>query len=111
MTIGNGPLNKTQLAAAVAGELGVSLDDGFRALNAVLDSITRTVVSGHDVTITNFGTFRAIEHSARLARNPQTGERIPVPARASVHFRVAPRLREVVRAGDPTASIRKRPSK
>lgn len=110
-SIPNRPLNKTALAATVAGELGVSLDDGFRALNAVLDSITRTVVAGHDVTITNFGTFRAVQHPARIARNPQTGAPVPVPARPAVHFRVAPRLREVVRGGDPAASIRKRPSK
>jgi nucleoid DNA-binding protein len=106
-----GPLNKTGLAAAVAGELGVSLDEGFRALNAVIDSIARTVAAGHDVTITNFGTFRAIEAPSRKARNPQTGERVQVPARADVRFRVSPRLRAVVRAGDPSASIRKRPSK
>src|SRR5690606_4033537 len=76
-----GPLNKTGLAATVAGQLGVSLDDGYRALNAVLDSITRAVTAGHDVSITNFGTFRAIEHPARTARNPQTGAPVPVPAR------------------------------
>jgi DNA-binding protein HU-beta len=105
------PLNKTQLAAAVAAQLGVSLDDGFRTLDAVLDTITRTVTTGRDVTITNFGTFRAVTHAARTARNPQTGAPVPVPQRAVVHFRVAPRLQQVVRAGDPTASIRKRSSR
>jgi DNA-binding protein HU-beta len=106
-----GPLNKTDLAAAVAAELGVSLDDGYRALDAVINTIARTVTSGHDVTVTNFGTFRAVKHSARTARNPQTGAPVQVPVRAAVHFRVSPRLREVVRGGDPSASIRKRPSK
>lgn len=106
-----GPLNKTALATAVAAELGVSIDDGYRALDAVLNTITRTVTAGYDVTVTNFGTFRAVVHPARTARNPKTGDPVQVPARPAVHFRVAPRLREVVQGGDPAASIRKRPSK
>jgi nucleoid DNA-binding protein len=106
-----GPLNKTSLAAAVAAQLGVSIDDGYRALDAVLNTITRTVAAGHDVTVTNFGTFRAVEEAARIRRNPQTGESVPVPAYPTVRFRVSPRLREVVRSGDPAASIRKRRSK
>lgn len=111
MNIPTGPLNKTALAEAVARELGCSREDGYQALNAVLDTITRTVTAGHDVTITNFGTFRAVEQAARLARNPQTGARTPLPSQPDVRFRVAPRLREVVRGGNPGASIRKRPSK
>lgn len=111
MNTPNGPLNKTQLAATVAGELGVSLDDGVRALNAVLNSITRTVTAGHDVTVTNFGTFRAVTDPARIGRNPQTGDAVAIPSRPTVRFRVAPRLLEVVRGGDPTVSIRKRPSR
>lgn len=110
-SIPNGDLNKTRLAAAVAAELGVTRDESFRVLNAVLDTITRAVTAGHDVTITNFGTFRAVEEVARTRRNPQTGERFARPAYPTVRFRVAPRLREVVRGGDPAASIRKRPSK
>jgi len=107
----NRPLNKTDLAKAIAWELGVTTRDGFRALNVVLDTIAASVTAGHDVTITNFGTFQAVERAARAARNPQNGEPVMLPARAAVRFRVLPRLRDVVRAGDPSASIRKRPSK
>lgn len=106
-----GPLNKTQLAEAVARELGCSREDGYQVLNAVLDTITRTVTAGHDVTIANFGTFRATQEPARTGYNPQTGDRVPIPPQPGVRFRVAPRLREVVRGGNPGASIRKRPSK
>ena len=106
-----GPLNKTQLAEAVADQLGCSLKDGYRVLDAVLDTITRTVVAGHDVTITNFGTFRATQAPARLAYNPQTGGRVPVAEKPVMRFRTSPRLREVVKAGDPTVAIRKRPSR
>lgn len=105
-----GPLNKTRLAELVAADLGIDLKDAYRVLNTIFGTVARTVTAGHDVTVTNFGTWRAVEHPARMARNPHTGEPVQVPSRAAVHFRVAPRLQDVVRAGDPTASLKKRPS-
>lgn len=109
-TLPTGPINKTGLAVAVANDLGITTKQAYRVLDSVFGTVSRTVTAGHDVTLTNFGTFRAVVHPARKARNPQTGERVPVPARRAVHFRVSPRLREVVQAGDPTAPIKKRPS-
>lgn len=106
-----GPLNKTGLAEAVAADLGISVQDGFRVLDAVLGPIARTVTAGHDVTVTNFGTWRHVHHPARKARNPQTGEKVTVPARSAVRFRVSPRLQDVVNGGDPSASLKKRRSR
>lgn len=106
-----GPLNKTRLAEVVAADLGIPATEGARVLEAVFDAIVRTNAAGHDVTITNFGTFRALEDGARTARNPQTGEAVKVPARPTVRFRVSPRLAEILRAHDTTASIAKHPSR
>lgn len=111
MNTPTGHLNKTQFAEAVARELGIHPKEGNRIIDAVLNTITRTVTAGHDVTITNFGTFRAVETAARLGYNPQTRSRMPIPSRPGMRFRVSPRLREVVQGGNPGASIRKRPSK
>ncbi|MFF7142319.1 HU family DNA-binding protein [Streptomyces nodosus] len=106
-----GPLNKAGLAAAVAKELGISQPEGRRAVDAVLNTITRTLAAGHSVTVTNFGSWHAIQRPERQARNPQTGGSVTVPARQEVRVLISPRLRDLVRAGDPTVSIRKNPSK
>lgn len=103
------PLNKAQLAEGVADQTGLTLDEAYLAVTAVLDVITETVTTGRDVSITNFGTFRHVVDGQRTARNPQTGEPVLVPARPTMRFRAAPRLRNVVASGDPTASIHKRP--
>ena len=60
-TAPNGPLNTTALAAHVARELGVTLDDGHRAVDAVLNTITRALAAGHSVTVTNFGSWHAVD--------------------------------------------------
>lgn len=103
-TIPNSDLNKTQLAAAVAAELGTSLDHGFQAVDAVFGAIARTV------TVTNFGSWHAVQRPAPAARNPQTGQPVTVPARQEIRVLTSPRLRDIVRGADPTVSIRKRPS-
>lgn len=105
------PLNQTDFSHAVAARLGVSHDAGEAAVRAVLEEIAHTVATGRDVVFTNFGTFRAATAAARKARNPQTGAVVPLPVRPVMRFRLAPRLRAVIAAGDPTASLRKRPSK
>lgn len=104
------PLNKTSLGEAVAAELGLSHDQGVRAVEAVLNIVTRAVVGGHPVTVTNFGTWVPVHRPARPARNPYTGEPMVIPAQQGVAFRTSPRLRELVRAADPaSATIRKHP--
>lgn len=106
-----GPLNKTSLAAAVAAELGTTTHEGHRAVDAVLNVITRALASGHGVSVTNFGSWHPVSRPARQARNPQTGEPVTVPARQEVRVRTSPRLRDLVRAGMATGSIRKNPSR
>lgn len=103
-------LNKSGLAEAVAIELGISIHDGLRAVDAVLDIVTRTVTAGHSVSVTNFGTWLPVQHPERTGFNPKTRTPVPIPARQVLKFRQSPRLREVVEAADPAAAtIRKNP--
>lgn len=100
-----GPLNKTDLGEAVAAELGVSHEQGHRAVAAVLNTIARTVASGHQVAVTNFGTWRPVYRPAHKAHNPQTLEHIHVQARTRLAFRVSAQLQDAVNAGDPDAAV------
>ncbi|WP_411140284.1 HU family DNA-binding protein [Streptomyces sp. x-80] len=109
MIIPSGPLNRTALAEAVAAETGVSTTQASATVSALLDIIARTTAAGHSVTISNFGTWTVTERAPRAARNLQTGEPIHLPAARGLRFRVAPRLADIVRAGDTTATVRKRP--
>ena len=73
-------MNKGQLKDAIAEAAGLSGADAERALDAVLDTITKTVAAGEKVTIPGFGTFERRERSARTGRNPQTGAEIQIAA-------------------------------
>ncbi len=67
-----------------------------RAVEAVFDSITKTMGRGEDVAITGFGTFRVAKRAAREGRNPKTGEKIHIPASTKPKFRAGKVLKEAV---------------
>ena len=88
-------MNKGQLKDAIAEAAGLSGADAERALDAVLDTITKTVAAGDKVTIPGFGTFERRERSARTGRNPQTGETIQVAAANTVKVSAGSKLKAI----------------
>lgn len=56
-------------------------------IDAMLDTIKRTVKKGEDVTLVGFGTFTKSRKASRLGVNPSTGERIRIRARVVPKFK------------------------
>jgi DNA-binding protein HU-beta len=89
-------MNKGQLKDAVAEAAGLSGADAERALDAVIDTITKAVADGDKVTIVGFGTFEPRERSARTGRNPQTGEEIQIAASTVPGFKAGAAFKDAV---------------
>lgn len=89
-------MTKQDLADAVSNETGFSKKDATRAVEAVLDAVTKTLRRGEKVQIAGFGTFEVRARSAREGRNPQTGQTITIPARRSPAFKAGKALKEAV---------------
>jgi len=70
--------------------------DAEIAVNAILDVMTSTLVSGQRIEIRGFGTFNINYRPPRTGRNPKTGEKVPVPAKCVPHFKAGRELRERV---------------
>ena len=51
-----------------------------QVVEAVFDTIVKTMGRGEDVAITGFGTFRVTKRAARMGVNPKTGEKILIDA-------------------------------
>lgn len=101
-------LNKVKLADSLAVRTGMARSVAYEAVENIFDIIASRVAQGGSVSITNFGSFSRTDKSGRLARNPQTGDRIHVPPRKAVKFAVSPRLVDFANSPDPTcATIRK----
>jgi DNA-binding protein HU-beta len=65
-------------------------------IEALLDKITTVLKSGDKVALTPFGQFRIRDRAARIARNPQTGEPVNVPAKRVLKFTAGRTLKEAV---------------
>ena len=89
-------MTKSQLVAKLADTGGVSRKQTAELLNALVDTIVKSVKKGENVKIPGLGIFRLRKMKARIGRNPQTGEAIKIPARKKVGFSVAKTFKESV---------------
>ncbi len=90
-------MTKDGLVEAVMKATGIETKAASgRAVEAVIDTITKTLARGEDVTITGFGTFRVVKRAAREGRNPKTGEKIHIGASIKPKFRAGKVLKEAV---------------
>ena len=73
-------MNKSELVEALAAGADISEAAATRALDTLVETITKTVASGDSVTLIGFGTFKSAQRAAREGKNPQTGEKLKIPA-------------------------------
>ncbi|CAM3794500.1 hypothetical protein GCM10009799_36440 [Nocardiopsis rhodophaea] len=92
-------MNKRDLIDAVSKEMGGDKKTANEAVNAILETIQRTVAKGDKVAITGFGVFEKSDRAARTARNPATGATINVPASKVPKFRAGADFKERVNKG------------
>lgn len=67
--------------------------------DAFLDAIKNVLAEGEHIEIRVFGTFSTRERKPRLARNPRTGEQVPVESRINATFKPSKELRALVEKG------------
>lgn len=89
-------MNKTELIAEVANKAGLSRKDAEKALGAVVETITETVVKGDKVQLVGFGSFETKQREARTGRNPKTKETIEIPATRVPVFKAGKALKDAV---------------
>ncbi|MEQ8898886.1 MAG: integration host factor subunit alpha [Roseovarius sp.] len=93
-------LTRMDLSEAVFREVGLSRNDSATLVETVLDHISDALVRGEQVKISSFGTFSVREKSARVGRNPKTGEEVPINPRRVLTFRPSHLMKDRVAAGN-----------
>ena len=90
-------MNKTELIDKVAQESAFSKSAAEQVVNSVFSAIAETMKTGDKVTLLGFGTSSVTERAAREGRNPQSGEKITIPAKKVVKFKAGSKLTETVK--------------
>jgi DNA-binding protein HU-beta len=88
-------MNKRDLIDAISSRMG-DKKTAAEAVNAVLETIQKTVAKGDKVAITGFGVFEKTVRPARMARNPATGAAIKVPRTSVPKFRAGADFKAMV---------------
>ena len=87
-------MNKQDLIAAVADEAGLSKGDASKAVEAVFDTITKSLKKGGEVRLVGFGTFSVTKRKASTGRNPRTGEPMSIKASTQPKFKAGKGLKD-----------------
>lgn len=90
-------MKKSGLVDAVAEATGMQKKEAQVAVEAVLNTVVKTMGRGEDVVLTGFGTFKVYKRAERMGRNPATGEQIKIKAMIKPKFRPGKLLKEAVK--------------
>jgi DNA-binding protein HU-beta len=89
-------MTKNELARELADDFELPRRQAVEFIEAMLERITQVLKSGDRVQLTPFGQFKIRDRAARVARNPQTGEPVNVPAKRVLKFIAGRSLKEAV---------------
>lgn len=89
-------MTKNELVRELADDFELPRRQMAELMEALLEKITDVLKSGDKVQLTPFGQFRIRDRAARIARNPQTGEPVNVPAKRVLKFTAGRTLKEAV---------------
>lgn len=93
-------LTRMDLSEAVFQEVGLSRNESADLVESVIGHMSDALASGESVKISSFGTFSVRSKSARVGRNPKTGEEVPIAPRRVLTFRPSHLMKERVDAGN-----------
>jgi integration host factor subunit beta len=92
-------ITKKELVNRIAERTTVTKVVAKDIIQAFLDSIIEELANGNRLEFREFGVFETKERAARRAQNPRTLEKVSVPAKRIVKFKVGRMMRERV-SGD-----------
>ncbi len=89
-------MTKAELVTEVAAKSGLNKKQTELAINAVIDTITDALTKGDSVQLVGFGTFEVRDRAARMGVNPQTKEKIEIPATKVPAFKAGKALKDAI---------------
>jgi DNA-binding protein HU-beta len=89
-------VNKTELIEEIAGRTDASKAEAQRYVDTLEKVVTEALRSGEEVQITRFGKFYVREQKAREGVNPQTKEKMRIPAQKVPAFSAGQGLKEAI---------------
>ncbi len=91
-------MTKAELIEEVSRVVEMTRKDSEVIVEAIFDSIVRSLRANDKIEIRGFGSFRTRQRQPRVGRNPKTGTRVEVPSKRIPYFKPSKELKDLVNA-------------
>lgn len=89
-------MNKGDLIDRIAEREDITKKKAGNIIDTLMNTVINAVSRGDDVRLVGFGTFYSTRRKARMGVNPQTGDRMRIPAKTVPKFRAGSAFKESV---------------
>lgn len=89
-------MTKPEICKRIHEQAGISEHDAESVFEQIIELLKSVLQTGEEIAITGFGKFRVRSKTARVGRNPRTGESVTIPARRVVTFQASSLLKKYV---------------
>ena len=91
-------MTKADLIEEVSRVVEMTRKDSEVIVEAIFDSIVKSLRAGDKIEIRGYGSFRTRQRQPRVGRNPKTGTRVEVPSKRIPYFKPSKELKDLVNA-------------
>ena len=85
--------------AELAQRLGYTPKDAQKMVYQVVDAMADTFLEGNSIGVQNFGSFEVKKKLERIMVSPTTGQRMLVPPKLVLGFKISPKWKEQLKNG------------
>lgn len=80
-------MTRNDFAKNLRMRFGLTMADAYKLVDVVFDEMRDALINGEEVKFAGFGSFKILNKSARVGRNPKTGAPAIISARRVATFR------------------------
>jgi len=91
-------VTKRELVQRIAEKTGVQQISAKEVIQSFLDEIINELSKGNRLEFRDFGVFEPKSKAHRVARNPRTGDKVEVPQKTTVKFKVGRLMKNKIQA-------------
>lgn len=92
-------MNNKQYIAELSQRTGYSLQETQQLLRQLVETMGDVFQEGDMVSILNFGSFEVKKKLERIIVNPSTGQRMLVPPKLTLGFKISPTWKGKLKSG------------
>ena len=87
---------KADLINKISKDLNIPKQEAENGVNMFFDAIKDALLSGEEIEVRGFGSFRFRNRPPRAGRNPRTGDPVKVPSKKVLYFKPSKLLKELI---------------